>query len=170
MCSDPLQKADVLTLVSGNLVVWTKKKYTSSSLNEQKKSNRRNSSKQHKNLGITGPCSTSTFFRGKALFYWVRSDNAEDDDILLQNWLGEPFCCILHCSERTEFFRSKFLFHGQNIYYLYWAVNFPPPIGLELVVMDFALDKSYLRNNQSLSFTFLLPFTFLNGKSRWRLL
>ena len=74
-------------------------------------------SKQHKHqLGITGPCSTSTFFRGKELFYWVRvrSDSAKDDDILLQNRLGEPFCCILHCLERTEFFWINFLFHGQN--------------------------------------------------------
>ena len=36
----------------------------------------------------------------------------------------------------------------------------PPTNGLELVVMDFALDKSYLQSNQSLSFIFLLTFIF----------
>ena len=61
MCSDPLQKADMLTLVGGYLVHTldmlgeTRKKYTTSSLNDQRISNRQNSSKQHKKLGITGP-------------------------------------------------------------------------------------------------------------------
>ena len=89
-----------------------------SSLNEQKNSNRKNSSKQHNKLGITGPCSPSTFFQGKELFYWIRvwSDNAEDDNKLLQKWLGEPFYCTLHCPERTEFFRSNFLFHGKKTF------------------------------------------------------
>ena len=57
-----------------------RKKYTTSFLNYQKNSNRQKPSKQHKKLVNTGPCSTSTFFRGKELFYWVMvwSDNAED--------------------------------------------------------------------------------------------
>ena len=46
-----------------------RKKYTTSVLNDQNNSNRQKSSKQHKKLGITDPCSTSTFFRGKKLFY-----------------------------------------------------------------------------------------------------
>ena len=74
-----------------------RKKYTTFSFKNQRNSNRQKLSKQHKKLGITGPCSTSTFFRGKELFYWVRigTDIAEDEDILLQNRLGEPFCCKL---------------------------------------------------------------------------
>ena len=79
-----------------------RKKYTTSSLNDQMNPNRQKLSEQHKQLGITGPCSTSTFFLGKELFYWVsaqppslvikiRSDNAEDNDILLKNRLGVPF-------------------------------------------------------------------------------
>ena len=36
-----------------------------------------------------------------------------------------------------------------------------PSLWLELVVLDFALDKSYFPSNQFLSFTFLLTFTFL---------
>ena len=125
------------------------------------------SSKQRKKLGITGPCFTSTFFRRKQL-YWVRvSDNAEDVDILMQNRLGEPFSCILHSSEKTVFFWSNFLFHGQNIKYLHWARN--PPTGLELDVMDFALGKSCLQSNP-----YSLPLyshsPILNSKSRWRLL
>ena len=100
----------------------------------------------------------------------VRSDNAEDDNILLQKRVGKLFCCILHCSEKTEFFRSNLLFHGQSITNLYQAGNCPPPIWLQLVMMDFALNKSYLQNIQSLSLTFLLPFTFLIVKSRGRLL
>ena len=43
-------------------------KYTTSSLNDQKNSNRQKLSKQHNKLGITGPCSTSTFLREKELF------------------------------------------------------------------------------------------------------
>ena len=49
-----------------------RKKSTTSSLNEQKNSDRLKLSKQHKKLGITGPCSTSTFFREKELLYWGR--------------------------------------------------------------------------------------------------
>ena len=145
-------------LSRSNIQGTARKKYTTSSLNDQINLNRLKSSKQHKKLGITGPCSTYTFFLGKQLFYWVRvrSDNAEDDDIILLNSLGEPFCCILHCSERNEFFRSNFLFHGQNI-------------RLELVVMDYALDKSFLGNNQSLSFTFLHSTVYTHSPFKWRI-
>ena len=42
------------------------------------------------------------------------------------------------------------------------------PLSLDGNWMDIAQDKSYLRSNQFLSFTFLLTFTFLNGESRWK--
>ena len=65
-----------------------RKKYTTSSLNNQRNSNIQKSSKQHKKMGITGPSSTTTFFQGKELFYLirVRSDNAEDDDMTEKAW------------------------------------------------------------------------------------
>ena len=136
-----------------------RKKYTTSTLIDQKDSSRHKSSKRNKKLDITGHFSTSTFF-------WrvrVWSFNAEDDNILLQKRLGEPFCWILHCLEITEFFRkvvSCFMDKTVNICIIKLGIV-PPPIGLELVVLEFAQNKSYVWSNQSLSVTILLKFTFL---------
>ena len=145
-------------LSRANMQGEARKKYTTSLLNDQRNSNRKKLSKRHKQLGITDPCFTSTFFRGKELFYWarVRSDNAEDDDRLLQNNLGEPLCCTLHCSGRTEFFPVSLTKHVIPV--SSWELS--PSLWLELVVMDFALNKSYFLANQSLSLTSFshLPF------------
>ena len=55
-----------------------RKKYTTSLLNDQRNSKELIYAAQKK-LGITGPCSTSIFFSGKEIFYWIKvwTDNAE---------------------------------------------------------------------------------------------
>ena len=100
-----------------------RKKYTTSLLNNQRSSNRQNSSKQHNKLGITGPCTTSTFFqRKKNIFYWqeycfahsgiawrsiINSLDMEKVKVyknhrqLLEAWLGRRLSCssYVYCED-----------------------------------------------------------------------
>ena len=79
----------------------------------------------------------------------------EDDNILLQNRLGEPFCYILQCSGKSKLLRKILLFYRHTIYFI--CIKFG--IGLSLRLKQIAMDlvrakRVYHRNNHSYHFPF----------------
>ena len=156
MCPYPLQRADVLTPVSGYLVVWIwRGRQGNSTPHPRWTIKRTQADRNYQNLGISGPCSTSTFFRWKALFYRFRFGLTMQKMTRYSCRIGLVNPSALPFTVRRELnscFMSTHVIPVSS-----WELS--PSLWLELVVMDFVLD------NQSSSFTFLLTPTFL----KWRI-
>ena len=163
MCPYHLQRADVLALVSGYFVVWTCRVRQGKSTPHhgwtiKRTQTDRNYLSSTKNWGllVLAPLLHSSeeksFFTEIGLGLTMQKMMTYSCRIGLVN----PFVVPFTVRRVLNFFEVISCFMDNT-----FNTCIELGIWLELVVMDFTLDKSYLRSNHSLSFTFLLTSTFL---------
>ena len=137
-----------------------RKQYTPSLLNNQKNSNRRKSSKEHRLLVLAPILHSSkekNFFTELGFGLTMKKMTT----YCCRKGLVNPSAISFTVWRKLNSFKLISCFMDKTCNTSIKAGNCPPPFGLELVEMVFALDKSYLRSNQSFSFTFLPTFSFL---------
>ena len=145
-----------------------RKKYTTSSLNDLKNSNRQSSSKQHKQTGdYWSLLHLYILSRNRAFLFELGFGLTIQRMTTYSRRKGLAKTSAVSFTVRREL--NSFVVISCSMEWTKHVIpvsrNCPPPIGLELVLMDFALDKNYLRNNQSLTLSLSTPIHLF----KWRI-